>query len=122
MCDVRSCAVPWSKGHTAITGTGENTRLFFAARPAKRADEQGRTSHPRSGGIVTLPLAVLSNDGVRFAPPLSGKQEAMALLATGHTFKVVLVFRSVFWEKEHEPRKALFAIDPRQQIPTWGNA
>jgi len=71
---------------------------------------------------VTLPLAVLSNDGVRFAPPLSGKQEAMALLATGHTFKVVLVFRSVFWEKEHEPRKALFAIDPRQQIPTWGNA
>jgi monoamine oxidase len=50
--------------------------------------------------IVTLPLAVLKAETVRFEPALPrAKQRALAGLEMGQIFKVVLRFREAFWEE-----------------------
>ncbi len=51
--------------------------------------------------IVTLPLGVLKQNSVRFAPPLPGpKQRAIQQLGMGVLNKVYLRFPSVFWDTE----------------------
>jgi monoamine oxidase len=77
--------------------------------------------------VITLPLAVLqaraSEAGaVHFDPPLTRKQEALQLLAMGNVVKVMLAFRTAFWNEESPLKKALFVQDTRQPLPTWWNA
>lgn len=67
-----------------------------------------RNLHARAA-IVTLPAGVLRHRGddseVRFDPPLPAhKQEALSLIETGEVVKVVLSFRSAFWERICEER------------------
>lgn len=48
--------------------------------------------------IVTLPLAILKSDAVKFSPPLpQNKYTAIQQLGTGNTEKVFLQFRERFW-------------------------
>jgi monoamine oxidase len=50
------------------------------------------------GAIVTLPIGVLHEDGVRFSPQLPrDKRAAIDAIGMGPVVKVVLEFRSVFW-------------------------
>jgi monoamine oxidase len=50
--------------------------------------------------IVTLPLGVLQANSVRFDPALPhAKQTALAHLVMGPVVKIVLRFRSAFWER-----------------------
>ena len=59
--------------------------------------------------IVTLPAGVLrhtgDDTGVVFEPRLpAAKREALAAIEMGHVVKVVLRFRTAFWETIHEGR------------------
>jgi monoamine oxidase len=70
-----------------------------AARSAGRA-----VSLSARRAIVTLPVSLLQLDAnepgaVRFEPPLADKRAALGALAFGPVIKVVLRFRSAFWEQ-----------------------
>lgn len=55
--------------------------------------------------IVTLPVGVLQAAAVRFVPELpTAKREALAGLIMGPVVKLVLRFRSAFWERVHDGR------------------
>lgn len=79
--------------------------------------------------IVTLPLGVLqapadATGAVRFTPVLKDKDAALAGLASGPVLKVVLRFRSAFWEgldggKYHD---AGFFQAPDLTFPTFWTA
>jgi monoamine oxidase len=80
--------VHWSPSSVEIDGE-------FLGKPFHA---QGRRA------IVTLPLGVLqapadATGAVRFTPALKDKQTALAGLASGPVLKVVLRFRSAFWEE-----------------------
>ncbi len=70
---------------------------------------QGRLKTLRArAAIVTLPAGVLRHGGgaeIAFDPPLpERKREALARIEMGHVVKVVLVFRSAFWERIEDER------------------
>ena len=72
--------------------------------------------------IVTLPVSVLSaRDGVRFDPPLTGKQEVLTWIRTGPVVKALLRFREPFW-LTRALRKADFFYSPSASFPTWWRA
>lgn len=75
--------------------------------------------------LVTLPLGILqladsAPGAVRFIPPLSEKQSALRGLIMGAVLKVVLHFRSAFWEEldEGHYRDGGFFHAPGAPFPT----
>jgi len=73
-----------------------------------------------------LPLAVLQRaagdvHAVRFTPALTEKQRALRYLAAGPVLKVVLRFRSAFWEEldKGRYREAAFFHAPQAQFSTF---
>ncbi|MEN3353268.1 MAG: hypothetical protein V7640_1426 [Betaproteobacteria bacterium] len=87
----------------------------------------GRPFNARaSRAIVTLPLGVLqlprsAPGAVRFLPPLTEKRTALKLLAPGPVVKVLLRFRTAFWEKLSKGRygKAAFFHTREAPFPTF---
>lgn len=74
-----------------------------------RWSRDGVQAHATRGGepvtvqakraIVTLPIGVLREEGVRFSPQLPPeKRAAIEAIGMGPVMKVVLEFRSVFWD------------------------
>ncbi|HMC98488.1 MAG TPA: FAD-dependent oxidoreductase, partial [Flavobacteriales bacterium] len=103
--------VQWCPGRVQVDATELASAVGYMARKA----------------IITLPLGVLQAraeelGAVRFEPPLTTRQEALAQLAMGRVVKVSLVFRTDFWSTDGTLRKALFVQDTRQSFPTWWNA
>lgn len=94
---LRSAAaeIHWRRGHVEIAGR-----------------EDGRPFQVSAGrAIVTLPLGVLqrtpqAEDAVLFAPALAQKQRALRGLAPSPVMKVVMRFRSAFWDELDEGRYA----------------
>jgi monoamine oxidase len=80
--------------------------------------------------IVTLPLGVLqlrasAPGAVRFSPPLDAKRPALRGLAAGPVLKLVLRFRSAFWESIDSGRYhgASFFLSPQAtSFPTFWTA
>ena len=75
--------------------------------------------------LVTLPLGVLQAGTVRFTPPLSGKHAAaLEGLASGPVLKVVLRFRTAFWQELENGRyrDAGFFHAPELTFPTFWTA
>jgi monoamine oxidase len=79
--------------------------------------------------IVSLPLGVLqrpqrASDAVRFTPPLAAKRVALKHLAPGPVLKVVLRFRSAFWDTidDGRYRNAAFFRSPAAAFPTFWTA
>jgi monoamine oxidase len=106
-------AIRWS--HTSVEIDGEFLGKAFHAK-ARRA-------------IVTLPLGVLqapaeARGAVRFTPALTDKQAALDGLASGPVLKVVLRFRSAFWEdlEGGKYRDAGFFQAPDLTFPTFWTA
>jgi monoamine oxidase len=106
-------SVRWARHKVEIRGT-------FLDRPfraeAKRA-------------VIALPLGVLQRparaaDAVRFAPALKSKREALRHLAPGPVLKVVLRFRSAFWERRENGRyRDVAFFHPREAaFPTFWTA
>jgi monoamine oxidase len=105
--------VQWRTGTVAIEAQGFAQRLEARARQA----------------IITLPLGVLqapagAPGAVRFEPPLEAKAAALAQLASGPVVKVVLRFRSAFWETLRGGRYAgaAFFHAPGGTFPTFWTA
>lgn len=106
-------SVLWSQG--AVHLAGEHLGAPFAARAAR--------------AIITLPLGVLQagdtgQGGVHFAPPLTAKRTALQGLASGAIIKVLMRFRTPFWEQLHEGRyrDATFFQAPEALFPTFWTA
>jgi monoamine oxidase len=104
--------VRWKRGHVEVRGTFHG-RAFTAG--ARRA-------------IVTLPLGVLQRSpragGVRFTPALTAKRDALKHLAPGPVLKVLLRFRSAFWEEldDGRYRDAAFFHAPKLAFRTFWTA
>jgi len=94
---LRSAAaeIHWRRGHVEIAGC-----------------EDGRPFQVSAGrAIVTLPLGVLqrtpqAEGAVLFAPALAQKDRALRGLAPSPVMKVVMRFRSAFWDELDEGRYA----------------
>jgi monoamine oxidase len=106
-------SVRWSRYKVRVRGT-------FLDRPfsaeAKRV-------------VITLPLGVLqraarASDGVRFAPALTSKRDALRHLAPGPVLKVVFRFRNAFWERLENGRyRDVAFFHPREAaFPTFWTA
>jgi monoamine oxidase len=81
-------SVRWSEGSVALEGT-------FLGRPFRASARRA---------IITLPLGVLQQPpdapgAVEFSPALNEKRSALQGLASGPVIKVMLRFRSAFWEE-----------------------
>jgi monoamine oxidase len=81
-------AVHWSKGLVEVEGTFMGEPFRVSARRA----------------IITLPLGVLqqpadARGAVRFSPALAEKRQALQDLSSGPVIKLMLRFRSAFWEE-----------------------
>ena len=50
--------------------------------------------------IITVPIGVLQQHGLRFEPALSEKQHAAALLGMGHIVKLTLAFHERVWPED----------------------
>ena len=105
--------VRWQRGCVEMQGTFHGRE--FAAR-AKRA-------------IITLPLGVLqcparAPGAVRFTPTLTAKRAALQHLASGPVIKVLLRFRTAFWEDlDHRRyRDGAFFHDRTAAFPTCWTA
>jgi monoamine oxidase len=103
----------WRKG--AVEAEGLRLGESFRAR-AKQA-------------IVALPLGVLqlppgAPAGVRFDPPLAGKDRALRQLGSGPVLKAVLRFDDPFWERAARGgcRDAAFFHVPDAPFPTFWTA
>lgn len=73
------------------------------ARDAAGASVQIRAQ----AAIVTLPVGVLQRDAVRFSPPLPpAKHDALSGLVMGPVIKLVLQFRTAWWESLADGRYA----------------
>ncbi len=107
----------WNKQRAqAVCANGESLRTFTASRV-----------------VITLPLGVLQADedqsaSLRFLPELpEDKRNAIRLLEMGQVIRIVLRFRSRFWEELDIPgtggREDLeqlgFIHYPEAPIPTW---
>jgi monoamine oxidase len=102
--------VRWKRDEVVITAVRHGNAGEFAARRA----------------IVTLPLGVLqlpveAPGGVRFVPALASKQQALLGLATGPVIKLLLRFRTPFWEEVDDGRyaDAAFFHAPGAAFPTF---
>ncbi|MBV8369186.1 MAG: FAD-dependent oxidoreductase [Candidatus Eremiobacteraeota bacterium] len=70
--------------------------------------------------IVTLPVGVLKANAVRFEPPLPPpKLDALAKLLMGPVVRLVLRFRTAFWERVREGtyRDGSFFLRPEGSFP-----
>ena len=96
----------------ALTSAGVDLRLDTIVREVRwqrgeamiEAMQRGAAVRVRARQtLVALPLGILqlppnAPNAVRFAPALTAKQRALGGLATGQVTKVVLQFRTPFWE------------------------
>jgi len=111
-------------GRVAWGDTGVRAQ---AAGPAGSLDVRARCA------VVTLPLGVLAAaptevGAVAFEPPLGAKRDALAGLAMGQVARLVLHFRSRFWERpgalpalanpDDGPALA-FVHTPALDVPVW---
>lgn len=106
-------SVLWTSGQVRV----------HARAPGGLVEVRARTA------IVTLPLAVLQAEpdargAVRFDPPLRAKTRALSRLAMGPAVKVLLRYRSRFWESLDEGRfrNAAFFHAPDAPLPTFWTA
>jgi monoamine oxidase len=98
-------SVNWRPGHVDIEGS-------FVGQPF-------RVTAPRA--IITLPIGVLQQQTVRFNPPLEEKRAAIANVLSGDVLKVVMRFRTTFWEELDEGRfhDASFFYSMDTTFPTF---
>ena len=88
---LRTCVehVHWTKRNVRIRATRSGHAMDIRAERA----------------IVTVPIGVLRDQAIRFSPALPrAKQDAIDAIAMGPVIKVVLDFRSAFWESVENGR------------------
>ncbi len=102
--------IAWNRGSVRVTGTRRGQPFELSARNA----------------IVTLPIGILQRSpqtrgAVRFVPELKSKRRPLELLGNGPVHKVLLRFRSAFWERLEKGRyrEVAFFHAPNAPFPTF---
>lgn len=103
--------IKWQPGFVTLEGNAGHNAVMWSARAA----------------IVTLPVGVLRGTAdepeVAVEPSLPAvKQEALRYLEMGHVIKVVLQFRTPFWEEIHGGRyrnAGFFRTRPNQPFAVY---
>jgi monoamine oxidase len=69
--------------------------------------------------VIAVPLSILKDRTIRFAPEISEKEQALQLLETGPVIRVSFLFQERFWEQMPEMSgfSFMFTVDP--VFPTW---
>lgn len=105
--------VTWRRGHVEIGGRFQGRPFYATGRQA----------------VITLPVGVLKQPqraagAVRFMPALAQKRAALKKIDAGTVAKVVLRFRSAFWERlDHgRYRDAAFLRSPHTPFTTFWTA
>lgn len=102
-CDVRlgtvAELVQWSEGNVMIGCRSNET-------------EQRERIRARSL-VVTVPIGVLKAGELTFDPPLREKENAIALIESGHVVKIAFRFRERFWPDVN------FLHSDDRYVPTW---
>jgi monoamine oxidase len=92
------------------------------SRDAVTCECEGKQVHGRKV-IVTLPLALLQSNAVRFDPALTEKESALAALVVGQVHRLTVKFRERFWENLNIDGKRLgnlsFLFSDENIFPTW---
>ena len=70
--------------------------------------------------IITVPLGVLKEEAIAFAPAVPGLRRLLASMEMGPVLRVVLLFRRPFWNSLSPDM--LFLFSPGEVIPTWWTA
>jgi monoamine oxidase len=100
-------AIEWSRGKVSVSGRFLEQPFDFIARHA----------------VITLPLGVLlqGERAVTFKPALESKQSALRHLIAGAVIKIVLKFRTPFWQEleEGKYRDVSFFHSPHDCFPTF---
>jgi monoamine oxidase len=96
-------------------------RVTWNSAGARVATASGATLEARKI-VITVPLAQLQQNAIRFEPPLTpDKQNAINRLGAGHIVKIVLQFEDPFWPAHME----CFATDKRTGFwwrPGWNRS
>ncbi len=109
LLDTHVQSIAWKPGSVAITGSARGKVKRFTANSA----------------VITLPLGVLQQGSVQFAPEPAKILHAAQSLRMGHVRRADLFFRERFWADEkyflqHPPFDDLSFLFAFQQIPsTW---
>ena len=105
--------VGWSRGKVEVIG--ESFGAPFQAQAAR--------------AVITLPLGILqlspqSPDAVQFVPPLDAKRKALQGLGFGPVIKLVMRFRTAFWEDldDGRYRDGGFFHVPKSEFTTFWTA
>ncbi len=95
--------IEWKPGAVVVSGRTHGEKFFIEG----------------SAAVVTVPIGILSE--IRFTPPLDDeKKNALGSIAMGSVVKVVLQFRTVWWEALDEKlRAAAFFHNFRTEFPTF---
>ena len=78
-----------------------------------------------SQALITVPLGVLHHNKIRFTPALPEKMKAAKALGYGDIIKILLNFKSKFWEEKTVKHRTgqdmnkLFFLFSQMPVPTW---
>jgi monoamine oxidase len=94
--------IVWRPGSVAVAGRTLGEPFMLEAR----------------GAIVSVPITMLSQ--VRFSPPITQKAGALESIAMGSVVKVVMQFRSAWWEQVSDAvRDGAFFHNTAAEFPTF---
>jgi monoamine oxidase len=126
------CSFRFSRGYDAIAlqllravpDYQSKLRLNMAAESVSwRRDAvsvfAGRCVWQAHKTVITVPLGVLQAGSIAFSPEPSDIVRAAKALQFGHVYRVVLRFRSAFWESRDELKDVGFILSRETFFPTW---
>ena len=90
--------------------------IAWSPRDVRVIDGNGEEHRARSV-IVTVPLPILQEGALTFAPAIPTVESAIKLLVMGHVLHVAVVVRERFWERT-DPRLR-FVHCPTRPITVW---
>ena len=75
--------------------------------------------------LITVPLGILQENGIRFTPSLSAKMKAARSIGYGDVIKILLLFKTKFWEeiviqqRLGKNLEKLFFLFSGASVPVW---
>ncbi|HZV70734.1 MAG TPA: NAD(P)/FAD-dependent oxidoreductase [Saprospiraceae bacterium] len=78
-----------------------------------------------SQSVITVPLGILQQGLIRFAPAMPARMKAIKSLGFGHVIKILMLFKTKFWQEKKLQKRVgqdldnLFFIFSKASIPTW---
>jgi monoamine oxidase len=114
-CIANGCSIHLSTPVTQIHWQPGRVEAISATGQAFSADRV----------VLTIPLGMLQPDalssfppGIQFFPSIPAHLEAIRQLGYGSVIKILLQFKTPFWDKKKTPGQTLFILSD-EEVPTW---